>query len=177
MTAACPHCGMETVLFIPTGAQRQYAADGNRDWIFKNGTVTVTASFLKVGLATFPISAISSFRIISLPENRAIINLLNWTILVSGIFGILILAGNSGSDSSEDASTLGFYLIGVSAFILVLRILAGISRKFRQKLVGKPLFGLNIHTSGVDQTIITSPDILTVDSIGDALRQAVSKRG
>jgi Family of unknown function (DUF6232) len=177
MTAACPHCGMETILFIPPRSQRQSASDGDGDCIFKSGTVTVTGSLLKVGLATFPISAISSFRVITLPEKRSVINLFNWAILVSGIFGILILIGNADNDSSEESAIFGWGLIGIAAFILALRILAGINRKFRFGLIGKPLFGLNIRTSAVEQTIITSPDILIVDAIGDALQQAISKRG
>lgn len=177
-TATCPHCGMETILFIPPGAQSRSSTVENDGCIFKNGRVTVTPSLLTVGLSAFPIAAISSFRVIALPENRFLINVFNSIIGAGGLFGIFILAANASNDNdSKLAAALGWGLVVLAAIFLALRILAEISQKFRRKLTGEILYGLNIRTSAVEQTIISNHDIGVINAIGDALRQAISMRG
>jgi hypothetical protein len=72
---------------------------------------------------------------------------------------------------------LGWLLICSAGFALAVIVFAKAIPQFGYKLTGKPSFGLNISTSAGEQTIITSPEIETVDAIGDALRQAISERG
>lgn len=175
-TVTCPHCGVETVLFIPSGAQCQSAPDRNDGCIFKNGNVTVTPSLLTVGLDTFPISAISSFRIVAtLPGQRIIIRLSLFTVfvLLLGIF--FFVADAADSSNSTVGQVPGWTLICVAGLTLAVIVFAKVIPKFGCKITGKPSFGLNIRTSAGEQTIITSPELETVDAIAEALRQAISK--
>jgi hypothetical protein len=178
MTATCPHCGMETILFIPSGAKRQAAPARNDGCIFKNDRVTVTSALLTVGLSSFPISAISSFRVVGIPPNQKNIKRLTIFAILSLSFGLFVLALNATADkSSALALVFGLMLIGVGGLTLAVVIFAAMNPEFRYKITGRPFFGLNISTSASEQTIITSPELKTVDAIGDALRQAISQRG
>jgi hypothetical protein len=177
-TVTCPHCGAETVLFIPSGAQYRPAPDGNGGCIFKNGKVTVTPSMLTVGLSTIPLSAISSFRVVGIPPSKRNIKRLIFFTVFALLAGIFFLACNAASDSnSASGQVLGWLLICFAGFALAVIVFAKAIPQFGYKLTGKPSFGLNISTSAGEQTIITSPEIETVDAIGDALRQAISERG
>ena len=176
MTATCPNCGTETILFISSGAH-QATSDGNSDNIFTNGRVTVTPSLLKVGLSTFSISAISSFRVVVIPPSQRKIERLTILGVLILSFGIFTLACNAASDHhSVGAQIFGWVLICIAGLILTLVVFAKSSREFSFKITGKPIFGLNISTTGGEKTIITSPEIGTVDAIGDALQKAISKR-
>jgi hypothetical protein len=175
-TITCPHCGAETVLFIPSGTQYQTAPNRSDGCIFKNGNVTVTPALLTVGLSTFPISAISSFRVVGIPPSqRKIIRLSLFTVLVL-LFGIFVLACNAADNNhSAGGQMLGWTLICLAGITLAIIVFAKAIPTFGYKLMGKPLFGLNITMSAGEQTVITSPEIETVDAIGEALRQAISK--
>lgn len=176
-SVTCPHCGVETTLFIPSAAQSRSAPGGN-GCIFTNGQVTVTQSILTVGLTTFPISAISSFRIVVIPPSRRNITclmIIGGTALVLG-FCCLEVQAESGRHSTG-GQLFGWALICVGVFLLGVIGVAEAKREFSYKITGKPSFGLNITTSGGEQTVITSPEIETVDAIQDGLRSAISKLG
>lgn len=193
----CPSCGQEIRLLMPRTnehAARAQAArilakpapagigpilpsDGN-GLIFKNGRVTVTPTLLTVGLTNFPISAISSFRVVAIPpceRNITRLSLCAVLVLLLGIFSLLANAADSGN--SPGGQVLGWTLICIAVLILAVAIFAKAVPTFGYKLTGKPCFGLNITTSAGEKTAITSPEIETVDAIGDALRSAISKRG
>jgi hypothetical protein len=177
-TVTCPHCGAETVLFIPPGAEYRSAPKENGDCLFTNGKVTVTPSLLTVGLSTFPVSAISSFRIVGIAPSRRNIKRLTFFTFFALLVGVFVLACNAASDSySVAAQVLGWMLICFAGFALAVILFAKAIPEVGYKLTGKPLFGLKISTSAGEQTIITSPEIKTVDAVGDALRQAISKPG
>lgn len=176
MTTTCPHCGMETVLFIPAGTPRQGAHDESNEYIFKSGTVALTSSLLTAGLSTFPVSAISSFRIAVIPPSHKIITYLSTFALIGLFFGILFEIGGADSDSIG-VRVLGWALICLAAIAFTVFIFARVIPEFGYKLTGKPSFSLNITTSGGEKAIIISQDIVELDAIGDALRKAISKRG
>ena len=178
-TVACPHCGMDTILFIPQRQSQTFRTETkDADMIYQEGNVSVSKTMLKVGSSTYPITAISSFRIIKLPPNIKIMNLLTVPSVIMLFFGLLILENNSAKNSSErEAITLGWIFISAAFFILSVRALAVFVPSIKEMLTRKPMFGLSITTSARDQIAVTSPNFETVQVIESALQKAISMRG
>jgi len=177
----CPHCGMETLLFIPPGERRRSIMEAetkNTDSIYQEGNVTVSQTILKVGLSTYPIAAISSFRIVKLPPNKKIPKTLAVVATVSFIFGLFILGLVASEDSSPPAATAWGWIFEASSIgIFALLIISAIVPHVGQMLTGKTPFGLSITTSAREQIAVTSPNFETIRVIEAALQKAVSLRG
>ena len=180
-TIACPHCGMDTMLFMPHGQSRAFGTrteTKDAGMIYQEGNVSVSKTILKVGSSTYPIASISSFQIIKLPPNIKIMNLLTVPSIIMLLFGLLILGNNSAINSSErEAVILGWIFILAAICILSLRVLSVFVPSIKEKLTGKPMFGLSITTSARDQIAVTSPNFETVQVIESALQNAISMRG
>ncbi|HEV7927604.1 MAG TPA: DUF6232 family protein [Verrucomicrobiae bacterium] len=174
-TIVCPHCGMETVLFIPPGQRRRIILESEVEdgaMIYEQETVTVSKTCLKVGNANYPIAAINSFRVISLPPVCP--EATKWLYIFTGILsltGILIFIAEDGYDgaSAKAMRPLAIGLLAVSA------IFAFYGAKIQGQ--SKPTFALSITTAGRDQIAVTSPDFETVQLIEAALQKAIALRG
>ena len=180
-TVGCPHCGMDTMLFMPHGQNRTFGTrteTKDAGMIYQEGDVSVSKTMLKVGTSTYPITAISSFRVIKLPPNIKIMNLLTIPSIIMLFFGLLILENNSATNSSErEAVTLGWIFILAAICILSLRVLSVFVPSIKEMLAGKSMFGLSITTSARDQIAVTSPNFEAVQVIEKALQKAISMRG
>jgi hypothetical protein len=176
-TVACPHCGMDTILFIPQG-QRIASTTKEAEMIYQEENVSVSKTILKVGLSTYPIAAISSFRVIKLPPNNTLPRRLATISVVFLIIGFCILGMNASADSSSvGAVILGWLFISVTIFILSFLVVSAIVPQIREILTGKPMFGLSVTTSAGDQIAVTSPNFETVRVIESALQKAIAMRG
>ncbi|HZL13258.1 MAG TPA: DUF6232 family protein [Verrucomicrobiae bacterium] len=179
-TVACPHCGMDTMLFIPHGQSRTFGTRTdakNTGMIYQEGNVSVSKTILKVGSSTYPIAAISSFRIIKLPPKRAITNMLAVVSIALFIFGLLMLGMNAAAENSQSAIILGWIFISAAMCVLFIRVLSAFVPSIKEMLNGKTMFGLSITTSARDQIAVTSLEFETVQVIERALQKAISMRG
>jgi hypothetical protein len=150
--------------------------DKDDDCIFKHGNVTVTSSLLTIGLLTFPISAISSFRVVTIPPSGRIIRCLGLFGVPVLLLGVLVLSVNAEDNgNSAEGRLWGWAFICLGVLSLAVLIPAKFIPRLRYRLTGETVFGLNITTTAGEKTIITSPELKTVDAIGDALRLAISK--
>lgn len=179
-TVACPHCGMDTMLFIPHGQSRTFGTTmdtKDAGMIYREGNVSVSKTILKVSSSTYPIAAISSFRIIKLPPKRAITNMLAVVLIALLIFGLLMLVMNSETDNPHGAIIMGLTLISGAICVLFILVLSAFVPSIKEMLNGKTMFGLSVTTSARDQIAVTSPNFETVQIIESALQKAISMRG
>ena len=179
-TVACPHCGMETMLFIPHGQSGTFGTrteTKDAGMIYQEGNVSVSKTILKVSSSTYPIAAISSFRIIKLPPKRAITNMLAVISIALLIFGLLMLGMNAAAENSHSAIILGWIFISAAICVLFIQVLSAFVPSIKEMLNGKTMFGLSITTSARDQIAVTSPQFETVRDIENALQKAISMRG
>lgn len=171
-TISCPHCGMETILHSPPD---QSSATGNQvnqidKLIYTNEHVSVNATHLIVGAATFPISAIGSKRIVAIEPNKFTLHWLStlagFLLFTAALFTIVPLLDESGH-LYELLRSLPFWILGI--------ILAVFAFIVRRRL--KPSFGLRVTTTAQEQQVLTSPTIDALIPIESALQQAISMRG
>ena len=161
---ACPHCGMETVLYRQsnrvtpvTNAQSQAEQP-----IYSRGNILVTGTRLIIGSTTYAIASISSFRRVAISPNKSP---LHW---VSTFAAFFFFMGSVLVFSSE-ARMESIILLPLGAILAVCALIV------RKRL--KPSFAIRIATTAGEQQVLTSLDLDSLHPIESALHEAISLRG
>jgi hypothetical protein len=168
-TVDCPHCGMETLLFVSPGSKRRAIVEAglqDNDAIYHEGDITVTRTLLKVGVSTYPIASISSFCVVSIPPDATILSFLSVMTVLGLLIGIAMISSKpfDGGDAK------------IGLFLIVFGILAGVCAFIIHKGM-KSTFALSITTSAGEKSVVASPKFEAVQIVELALQKAIEMRG
>ena len=157
-TITCPHCAMETVLYLPGGSRpsdpRQKsatppAADNGEQRFHQRNNVLVTNLRFVVGAKTYAMSGITSVEL-----DRADAHFL-WPLLW-GCFGGLMAA-------IPDTKVIGWFILIASVAVIAHRL--------------RPKYQVNVTTASGESTALESYRYAEIKEIVDALNNAILSRG
>lgn len=175
-SVACPHCGGDIVLYVSPSQPSVVRTQADPGAIYADGDVKVSRTLLTVGLATYPIAAISSMRIVVIEPNEPNKSKLHWASTFAGFF-LFMGAIFTGAElipetgHARDAlKSLPFWAIGIFLTFIALN---------QRKKLTPPIasYGLCITTTAQEQNVLTSPSHEALRPVESALHQAISMRG
>jgi hypothetical protein len=162
---ACPHCGMETTLFVPPSPKNEpppvlpaFNPGGMEEPIFKYPDVVVTRTRFIVFNQTYPIAGITSVRIGKINQSPA-------GPVCAILFGLAVILGTVALSSDWNSGSF----IG----LMGLTFIAGGIIRIRKK----PEYLVIVGTAGGDQQAYRSKDHALINLIVNGLNVAIVSRG